>query len=103
MAGSDDAGLAQHQLTMKGAVFRAGTVRQTSGLQFATLRGYRQVLMMVEMMKMVMMMMMVIVEVVEATAMDVVIVVVAVRFFVDNNRGYSRIASVVINDRGGDR
>lgn len=53
------------------------------------------------MVKMMMMMVVVIVVVVEATAMDVV--VVAVRFFVDNNRGYSRIASVVINDRGGDR
>ena len=103
IAGSDDAGLAQHQLAMKGAVFRAGTVGQTDGLQFATLRSYRQVLMMMKMMKMVMMMMMVIVEVVEATTVDVVVVVVAVRFLVDNNRGrYGGVAVVIING-GGDR
>lgn len=87
---------------MKGAVFRAGTVGQTSGLQFATLRSYRQVLMMVKVMEMVMMMMMMIVEVMEATAVDVVVVIVTVRFFVDNNRGYSGIA-IVINDGGSDR
>lgn len=83
---------------MKGAVFRARTVGQTGGLQFATLRIYRQVLMMMKMMKMVVMMMVVIVEVMEATTVDVAVVVVAVRFLVDNNRG--RYGAVIID---GDR
>jgi len=83
---------------MKGAVFRTGAVGQTGGLQFATLRSYRQELMV---MKMVMMMVMVIVKMMEATAVDVVVVVV--RFFVDNNRGWYDGIAVVVTNGGSDR
>lgn len=69
------------------AVLGAGAGRQTGRLQFAALRGHRQVLMMVKMMKMVVMMMVVVVEMMEATTMDVVVLVVAVRLLVDYDRG----------------
>jgi len=97
--GSDDADLAQHQLAMEAVVLRAGTVRQAGGLQFAALRGRRQMLMM---MKMMVMMMVVIVMVVEVTTIDVVVVVVAVRLL-DHDRGWFGGITVVVNDRGGDR
>jgi len=91
VVGSDDASSAQHQLTMKSGVLRAGTGGQTGGLQFAALRGRRQVLsVMVQVVKMMMMMVvMVEVQVVKATAMDVVAVaIVAVHLLVYDDRRY---------------
>lgn len=85
------------------AVLGAGAGRQTSRLQFAALRGHRQVLMMMKMMKVVVMMVVVVVEVMEATTMDVVLVV-AVRLLADYDRGrLGGIAVAVVVTVDGDR
>lgn len=89
------------------AVLGAGAGRQAGSLQFATLRGHRQVLMMVKMVKMVVMMMMVVVEMMEATTVNVVVFVVAVCLLVDHDRGRFggiAVAVVIVNgDRRGGR
>lgn len=88
------------------AILGAGAGRQAGSLQFAALRGYRQVLMMMKMMEMVVMMMVMVVEM-EATTMDgVVVFVVAVRFLADHDGGRfgGIVVAVVINgDRRGGR
>lgn len=86
------------------AVLGAGAGRQTGSLQFAALRGYRQVLMMVKMMKIVVMMVVVVVvEMMEATTMDVVVFVVAVRLLVDYDRGWFGGIAVAVVTVDGDR
>lgn len=89
---------------MKGAIFRARTVGQAGGLQFAAFRGGRQEMMLMVVMVMMVMMIVVILEVVEAAVRVVVVAtaaVAAVRLVVDGRLG--GIVVAVVNDRGGRR